>query len=1061
MTNLLSRFPSLRNPNLTVSFAQTPIENSVQKRFADKWWTGLAPAKCPGFDSADQCLRALPLLNLDLANRQDVLDYFDNTWTLTELLFAGLKTDEAFVRPPYHQLRHPLIFYYGHPAVLFINKMRLSGLFHQSLDLYLEKVLETGVDEMSWDDMAKNEMNWPSVEAVHGYRAQVYTLVRNFILETPLLSSQNLSGRKLNSPLWALWMGFEHEKIHFETSSVLIRELPIDIVETPKFWAPLHPSAQEVSSETPKASEDHTSLKWQEIAATEVEVGKPQDVPSFGWDNEYGKRKIHLKSFFASKTQVTNGQYYEFVRSGGYTQDEYWSEEGLQWRKFRNTKRPTFWMAQGPEGLHEYRLRTVFSVINMPWNWPVEVNFHEAKAYCTWIEKSEKPEKRGLKIRLLTEGEHLALRKCIGLNQDSVLQSHHYREIPEMSSRSNREGANFNFHFSSPSPVNGYPMGNVWHWLEDEFNPLEGFAVHKLYDDFSTPCFDGRHQMILGGSFMSCGHEASQWARFHFRPHFYQHSGFRMAATLDGSSDNGAVKLKRETRYIHTVRPNVLDQVEKDSDWFKSVDQPLELKVQELEQIFDLTKTSILKFLNEMGTVPPGGTAHDPTRNSVKEAFRVPYQTSKFFPRDPTSLEKIYELLFKELAPLSQFPGHPGYMAYVAGAGNPLSGVAQWIAQTLNPFSGHYMMAPGLVTLEAEAIKWFVNLFGFDEVKALGYFTTGGSLANLNALAIARKEKLKGYDTSLARIYASEQVHHCVGKALSILGFPRESLVLIPTKNFKMDPALLKSQILKDLSSGLTPLVIVATVGTTNTGSVDPLSEIVKIGKEFDLWLHADGAYGALFSLCKNVSDVQHSEKQLATLENLHHLRDFDSLVFDPHKAFSIPYGLGGLIVKDKTHLLFEYQGNSTYMPPKPELDPEGLRIDYADISPELSRDYRGLRIWLPLKVMGIGPFVLNLEEKLRLTDWLADKISKNSKLELAHKPELTVVGFRVQGAKDHSDSKTKKLLEMINSSPDFFVSSCILEGKLTIRLCLLGYRLHFKKLEKFVEALGVWVDEV
>ncbi len=184
-----------RNPNLTKERQSKPFAHELKKQFKENWWTGLAPENCPGFDHKTKTLHALPLLNLDICSREDILDYFNNSWTLTELLFQGIRVEEAYKRPPYHQLRHPMIFYYGHPAVLYLNKMRIAGLFSDPVNLYLEKVLETGVDEMSWDDMGKNEMEWPSVAEVHAYRKTIYNMIVNLIKSHPDLEfrgSRNL-----------------------------------------------------------------------------------------------------------------------------------------------------------------------------------------------------------------------------------------------------------------------------------------------------------------------------------------------------------------------------------------------------------------------------------------------------------------------------------------------------------------------------------------------------------------------------------------------------------------------------------------------------------------------------------------------------------------------------------------------------------------------------------------------------------------------------------------------------------------------------------------------------
>ncbi|MGM0633932.1 MAG: putative 4-mercaptohistidine N1-methyltransferase, partial [Pseudomonadota bacterium] len=249
-----------------------------------------------------------------------------------------------------------------------------------------------------------------------------------------------------------------------------------------------------------------------------------------------------VEPFRASKQLISNGEFYEFVRSGAYLDDRYWSTSGAAWRKFRNTRWPTFWVQHGPVGAHRYRLRTTFSVIPMQWDWPAVVNYYEARAYCAW-----RSERDGVKTpyRLLQEKEHLALRDASLSDisdwlpgDDALLQRDPVMEANTPAART----INHNLHFGSEGPVDLFlansrgfhdVLGNVWQWCEAPFHPLPGFQIHPYYVDFSTPCFDDEHQMILGGSFISTGDEASAWARFHFRPHFFQHAGFRLAQGED------------------------------------------------------------------------------------------------------------------------------------------------------------------------------------------------------------------------------------------------------------------------------------------------------------------------------------------------------------------------------------------------------------------------------------------------------------------------------------------------------------------------------------------------
>lgn len=291
-------------------------------------------------------------------------------------------------RPPVHGLRHPQIFYYGHTPCLYINKLRVAGVLSNPVNPYFESIFEVGVDEMLWDDMHKNDMVWPTVSEVYEYRKDVYDTVVNVIMNHPSLDSDDGKGVLVNQehPMWALFMGFEHERIHLETSSVLFRETPIELVQRPKNWPGLHPSVYESTSKRshPVEGDDFPGNEMIPVDGKDVVLGKPVDFPSYGWDNEYGTRTVSVPNFQASKHMITNGEYWQFVSEGGYRKKEYWCEDGWAWRSHRNMKWPFFWKPVGPQGSHEYGLRTIFEEIPMPWNWPVDVTYYESKAFCRW-----------------------------------------------------------------------------------------------------------------------------------------------------------------------------------------------------------------------------------------------------------------------------------------------------------------------------------------------------------------------------------------------------------------------------------------------------------------------------------------------------------------------------------------------------------------------------------------------------------------------------------------------------------------------------------------------------
>ncbi|HDZ08772.1 5-histidylcysteine sulfoxide synthase [Pseudohongiella sp.] len=500
--------------------------------------------------------RAISLPGLDItAGRQALLDYFDNTWKLTETLFSALVSDEAYFVRPYHKTRHPLIFYYVHPVTFYINKLLVAGLLDKPLNPHYEILFETGVDEMSWDDLHEGEQEiWPTVAEARQYRRQVYQAVHQLISLHPEFD-QPIT---MDSPGWALVMCFEHERIHLETSSVLMRELPLKYLRSPTQWPSLPLAGNPAEHVARPVAGLHYPAKnpMIDVAAQDVVVGKPKAWPTFGWDNEYGEDTRAVKSFRASKYLISNGEFYEFVSSGAYLNEQYWSEKGWAWRKFRNTRWPAFWVQDGPVGSHQYKLRTIFTDEPMQWDWPAIVNYYEAKAYCAW-----RSERDGVETpyRLASEKEHLALHddewQLARQPQanDRAFPDHDPVMRDQSALAPGQRAINHNLTFGSEGSVEKFAannkgfhdvLGNVWQWSEDTFHPLPGFAIHPYYVDFSTPCFDDQHQMIMGGSFISTGDEASVWARFHFRPHFFQHAGFRLV-----QGDNNAVSQDGGQRY--------------------------------------------------------------------------------------------------------------------------------------------------------------------------------------------------------------------------------------------------------------------------------------------------------------------------------------------------------------------------------------------------------------------------------------------------------------------------------------------------------------------------------
>jgi 5-histidylcysteine sulfoxide synthase/putative 4-mercaptohistidine N1-methyltranferase len=427
------------------------------------------------------------------ATRKEFQEYFLSTFNRYEQLFETLLNEKSYQQKPI-ALRHPLIFYFGHTATFYLNKLLLAGLLKERINPKFESMFAVGVDEMSWDDLNDANYDWPSSAEVKHYRHQVRDVVENLIKTAPLTLPIDW-----NHPWWVIIMGIEHERIHLETSSVLIRQQALELVQPHAAW------------QTCTHSGDAPQNDLVKIPAGKVALDKEENAAEYGWDNEYGLHEADVAEFQASRYLVSNAEFLEFVMAGGYAQDAFWAEEGLKWRRYTLATHPTFWVRKG----ETWYLRLMTEEVPMPWDWPAEVNYHEAKAFCNW-----KAQKTGLKVRLPSEDEWYRLYDFAGVAEVA-----------------NGEVATSNLHldhFASPCPITDFRhgelfdvTGNVWQWTETPIYPFSGFKVHPLYDDFTTPTFDGRHNLIKGGSWISCGNESLHSARYAFRCHFFQHAGFR------------------------------------------------------------------------------------------------------------------------------------------------------------------------------------------------------------------------------------------------------------------------------------------------------------------------------------------------------------------------------------------------------------------------------------------------------------------------------------------------------------------------------------------------------
>jgi aromatic-L-amino-acid decarboxylase len=435
--------------------------------------------------------------------------------------------------------------------------------------------------------------------------------------------------------------------------------------------------------------------------------------------------------------------------------------------------------------------------------------------------------------------------------------------------------------------------------------------------------------------------------------------------------------------------------------------------------------TYAVDFIKGLGDAPASGLAR-----SLDEAFALRSEP----PEVGGSFDDAFAA-FRVAAEHAYETCGPGYLAYVPGGGLFTAALAQFVTMTVNRFPNLWEVAPGLAQIEQNVIRWLCDLFGYPP-EARGILTTGGSMANLSAIVAARHAKL-GEDFADGTYYVSEQAHASVTKAASIAGLPRRALRLVPVDGeLRMDAVELARQVKQDRADGLRPFLVVPSAGTTNTGAVDPLDDVATIAADEGLWLHVDAAYGGFFQL------TDRGRRLFRGIERA------DSVTLDPHKGMFLPYGTGSLIVRDGAALRDAHLVGAAYLQDRM---PEAELPNLHEYSPELSRDHRGFRVWLPLVVHGVAAFREALDEKLDLADHLHAALTEVPGVEVLWPPQLSVVSFRLAGGDDDAN---RAFLERINASGRILVSSTTIDGRYLLRACIVSHRTHRDRIDEAIDII-------
>jgi aromatic-L-amino-acid decarboxylase len=404
-------------------------------------------------------------------------------------------------------------------------------------------------------------------------------------------------------------------------------------------------------------------------------------------------------------------------------------------------------------------------------------------------------------------------------------------------------------------------------------------------------------------------------------------------------------------------------------------------------------------------------------------------------------------------------PG-PGYFAYIPGGGIYAAALADFVANGLNRYTGMPAPSPALSRLEQDVLAWLCRSFGYG-ADARALLTPGGSLANLAAVVSARHAHFgDGGNFERAVVYTSTQAHHSVAKAVRLAGIPASNVRIVEVDElFRMRTGALAQAIRDDRARGLSPFLVIASAGTTNTGAVDPLSSAADVCFAENLWLHIDGAYGGAFVLCEE------GRKRLTGIERA------DSITFDPHKGLFLPYGTGCLLVRDGQRLRRAHHLGADYLQDLHAVDPS-VSWSPAELGPELSRDFRGLRLWLPLMLHGARAFRDALTEKLALADRFVEGldglVAAGAPIEIVARPQLSLVAFRLarksgEALADHN-RRNMAFLSAINGKNRVHLSSTLLPAEggnaFTLRVCVLSFRSHARHLDNCLEDVASAVTD-
>ncbi len=460
--------------------------------------------------------------------------------------------------------------------------------------------------------------------------------------------------------------------------------------------------------------------------------------------------------------------------------------------------------------------------------------------------------------------------------------------------------------------------------------------------------------------------------------------------------------------------------------------QRLQLSKEQMQALGYRIVDLLTDHFERLSNIPVAGKGSRPL---LESRLREP------LPERPGDFEQALLKLERDVFPFMLHVGHPRFFAFVPSPSNFVSAMADALAAGINPFVGTWLGGSGPAQVELVVIDWLREICGLP-ADAGGLLVSGGSMANLTALAAARHAKL-GENPGGGVIYFSDQTHASVEKGLRVLGFRADQIRKLPSeRDYRLSPQVLEREIAVDRASGRTPFCLVANAGTTSTGAVDPLPALANICAKEDLWLHADGAYGAAAALCEK------GRGALAGLEGV------DSLSLDPHKWLFQPFEVGCVLLRDGARLTDTFRTRPEYLR---DAAPAEDEVNLSDRGVQLTRGFRALKLWMSFKVFGVEAFRRAVAWGIEQAEIAEVRLRESPLWEIVTPAQLGVVTFR---SKRGGDGIQEKLIGRLAADGFAFLSSTELRGRTALRLCTINPRTTAQDIRETIDRLERFVRE-